>query len=61
MDPPKMGTVVECREALQSNPLVFSSTCRAPVSEAARAENTALHQRHKGRERERERGRNPTA
>lgn len=54
MDTLKMGTVAARREALQSNPLVFSSTCRAPVSEAARAENTALHQRHRDRQRERE-------
>lgn len=55
MGPLKMRMVAACREALQSKPLVFSSTRRAPVSEAARAENTALHQRHKDREGERER------
>lgn len=48
--PPKAGAV-----APQSSPLIFSSTHRAPVSEAARAENTALHQRHRDTERERER------
>lgn len=54
-DPLKMGTVAACREALQSNPLIFSSTHRALLSKAARAENTALHQRHRDRGRERER------
>lgn len=40
----------------KATPSFFSSTHRAPASEAAKAENTALHQRHRDRERER----NPT-
>lgn len=53
MDPLKVETVAACREALQRNPLGFSCALRAPMSEAAREENTALHQRHGERERER--------
>lgn len=46
--------------ALQSSSLISSSTLRAPVSQAARAENAALHQRHRDRERERQREKSPS-
>lgn len=58
MDPLTTGTVAVGREeGFAKQPLhFFSSICRAPASAADKAENTALHQRHRDRERER----NPT-